>query len=130
MSQQEQSWIQSLGVSNSTVNMPLSQQTSGTLQTAQCKYIKVWEGNLCGQRQGQPVFITRLEGYRSSSASETLAENWLNTMQIVRLISQDHMDIKQYVGKADLLVFRAMKQHGFLGQLQEKKLLFYFPLCI
>lgn len=31
-------------------------------------------------------------------------------------------DIRQYVGKADFLVFRAMNQHGFLGQLQEKKL--------
>lgn len=29
---------------------------------------------------------------------------------------------RQYVGKADFLVFRAMDQHGFLGQLQEKKL--------
>lgn len=26
------------------------------------------------------------------------------------------------MGKADFLVFRAMNQHGFLGQLQEKKL--------
>ncbi|XP_019099211.1 PREDICTED: mediator of RNA polymerase II transcription subunit 25-like [Camelina sativa] len=43
-------------------------------------------------------------------------------MQIVRLISQDHMNNKQYVGKADFLVFRAMSQHGFLGQLQDKKL--------
>lgn len=30
--------------------------------------------------------------------------------------------IRQYVGKADFLVFRAMSQHGFLGQLQDKKL--------
>ncbi|KAH9771956.1 Mediator of RNA polymerase II transcription subunit 25 [Citrus sinensis] len=51
-----------------------------------------------------------------------LAANWPPTMQIVRLISQDHMNNKQYVGKADFLVFRAMNQHGFLGQLQEKKL--------
>ncbi|RVW45613.1 Mediator of RNA polymerase II transcription subunit 25 [Vitis vinifera] len=64
-----------------------------------------------------------------------LAANWPATMQIVRLISQDHMNnkyslsidfflfnIRQYVGKADFLVFRAMNQHGFLGQLQEKKL--------
>ncbi|GMP83219.1 hypothetical protein CsSME_00037210 [Camellia sinensis var. sinensis] len=50
-----------------------------------------------------------------------LVANWPPTMQIVRLISQDHMN-KQYVGKADCLVFRAMNQHGFLGQLQEKKL--------
>ncbi|KAL3654380.1 Mediator of RNA polymerase II transcription subunit 25 [Castilleja foliolosa] len=107
---------------NSMTNMPLNQQASSTLQSAQSKYVKVWEGNLSGQRQGQPVFITRLEGYRSASASETLAANWPPTMQIVRLISQDHMNNKQYVGKADFLVFRAMDQHGFLGQLQEKKL--------
>ncbi|KAG2662921.1 hypothetical protein I3760_16G003900 [Carya illinoinensis] len=129
MPQQVQSGIQSLGVNNnSATNMPLSQQTSSALQSAQSKYVKVWEGNLSGQRQGQPVFITRLEflslwqGYRSASASETLAANWPATMQIVRLISQDHMNNKQYVGKADFLVFRAMNQHGFLSQLQEKKL--------
>ncbi|XP_021299586.1 mediator of RNA polymerase II transcription subunit 25 isoform X3 [Herrania umbratica] len=123
MSQQVQSGMQTLGVSNSSAaNMPLSQPTSSALQSAQSKYVKVWEGNLSGQRQGQPVFITRLEGYRSASASETLAAHWPQTMQIVRLISQDHMNNKQYVGKADFLVFRAMNQHGFLGQLQEKKL--------
>ncbi|XP_031249670.1 mediator of RNA polymerase II transcription subunit 25 isoform X2 [Pistacia vera] len=123
MSQQAQSGIQPLGVNGSSAaNMPLSQQTSSALQSSQSKYVKVWEGNLSGQRQGQPVFITKLEGYRNSSASETLAANWPPTMQIVRLISQDHMNNKQYVGKADFLVFRAMNQHGFLGQLQEKKL--------
>ncbi|KAG6764166.1 hypothetical protein POTOM_031625 [Populus tomentosa] len=123
MSQQVQSGMQPLGANNnSAANLPLSQQTAGGLQPAQSKYVKVWEGNLSGQRQGQPVFITRLEGYRSASASETLAANWPSTMQIVRLISQDHMNNKQYVGKADFLVFRAMNQHGFLGQLQEKKL--------
>ncbi|XP_015895700.3 mediator of RNA polymerase II transcription subunit 25 isoform X1 [Ziziphus jujuba] len=125
MSQQVQSGVQSLGVNNnSAANIPLSQQASSAVQPgpAQSKYVKVWEGNLSGQRQGQPVFITRLEGYRSASASETLAANWPPIMQIVRLISQDHMNNKQYVGKADFLVFRAMNQHGFLGQLQEKKL--------
>ncbi|XP_075484469.1 mediator of RNA polymerase II transcription subunit 25-like isoform X2 [Primulina tabacum] len=122
--QQMQPGMQPVGVNgNSTVtNMPLNQQTASAMQSAQSKYVKVWEGNLSGQRQGQPVFITKLEGYRSASASETLAANWPVTMQIVRLISQDHMNNKQYVGKADFLVFRAMNQHGFLGQLQEKKL--------
>ncbi|XP_073131430.1 mediator of RNA polymerase II transcription subunit 25 isoform X2 [Henckelia pumila] len=122
--QQMQPGMQSVGVNgNSTVtNMPLNQQTANAMQSAQSKYVKVWEGSLSGQRQGQPVFITKLEGYRSASASETLASNWPGTMQIVRLISQDHMNNKQYVGKADFLVFRAMNQHGFLGQLQEKKL--------
>ncbi|KAK2971547.1 hypothetical protein RJ640_017916 [Escallonia rubra] len=106
MGQQVQPGMQSLSVNNNTGgNMPLSQQTSSALQSAQqSKYVKVWEG------------------YRSASASETLAANWPPIMQIVRLISQDHMNNKQYVGKADFLVFRAMNQHGFLGQLQEKKL--------
>ncbi|KAG5062652.1 hypothetical protein JHK85_003835 [Glycine max] len=136
MSQPVQSVMQPL-VNNAAANMPLSQQTSGGMQSAQSKYVKVWEctalsvmvfdrspsqGSLSGQRQGQPVFITKLEGYRNSSASETLAANWPPVMQIVRLISQDHMNNKQYVGKADFLVFRAMNPHGFLGQLQEKKL--------
>ncbi|KAL1551234.1 Mediator of RNA polymerase II transcription subunit 25 [Salvia divinorum] len=122
MSQPMQQGMQPVGVNGGAVNMPMNQQTSSAMPSAQSKYIKVWEGNLSGQRQGQPVFITRLEGYRNASASETLAANWPPTMQIVRLISQDHMNNKQYVGKADFLVFRAMDQHGFLGQLQEKKL--------
>ncbi|CAM8922273.1 unnamed protein product [Rhodiola kirilowii] len=123
MPQLAQSGMQSIGANNnSTANLQSGQHTSNALQPAQSKYVKVWEGNLQGQRQGQPVFITSLEGYRSASAPENLAENWPNTMQIVRLISQDHMNNKQYVGKADFLVFRAMHSHGFLGQLQEKKL--------
>ncbi|TQD70369.1 hypothetical protein C1H46_044094 [Malus baccata] len=131
MAQQVQSGMQSLGANNNSAsNVPFSQQTSSALASAQSKYVKVWEGNLSGQRQGQPVFITRLEGYRSASASETLAANWPPTMQIVRLISQDHMNNKQYVGKADFLVFRAMNQHGFLGQLQEKKLKYVMLLHV
>ncbi|XP_030442268.2 LOW QUALITY PROTEIN: mediator of RNA polymerase II transcription subunit 25 [Syzygium oleosum] len=123
MPSQGQSGMQSInGNNNPGASMPLSQPSSSALQSAQSKYVKVWEGNLSGQRQGQPVLITKLEGYRSASASESLADNWPPTMQIVRLISQDHMNNKQYVGKADFLVFRAMNQHGFLGQLQEKKL--------
>ncbi|XP_058101980.1 pleiotropic drug resistance protein TUR2-like [Magnolia sinica] len=59
-----------------------------------------------------------------------LAADWPPTMQIVRVISQDHMNNKQYVGKADFLVFRALNQHGFLGQLQEKKLSFLNDLHI
>ncbi|KAI3932763.1 hypothetical protein MKW92_006613 [Papaver armeniacum] len=106
--------------------LPPSQNvlSSGTMLSAPGpnNYVKVWEGDLYGQRQGQPVFITKLEGYRSASASEMLAADWPMMMQIVRLISQHHMHNKQYVGMADFLVFRALNQHGFLGQLQEKKL--------
>lgn len=44
MPQQVQSGMQSIGVNNnSAANMPLSQQTSGALQSAQSKYVKVWE---------------------------------------------------------------------------------------
>lgn len=48
MSQQVPSGMQTLGVSNSSAaNMPLSQQTSSALQSAQSKYVKVWEVIYC-----------------------------------------------------------------------------------
>uniref|UniRef100_A0A7N0T682 Mediator of RNA polymerase II transcription subunit 25 n=1 Tax=Kalanchoe fedtschenkoi TaxID=63787 RepID=A0A7N0T682_KALFE len=125
MPQLTQPGMQPIGANNNpAANMPLAQQTSNALQSAQSKYVKVWEGNLSGKRRGQPqhIFITRLEGYRSASASEKHAENWPGTMQIVRLISQDHMNNKQYVGKADFIVFRVLNSHGFLEQMQERKL--------
>ncbi|XP_072993377.1 mediator of RNA polymerase II transcription subunit 25 isoform X3 [Typha latifolia] len=118
----QQAGVHSLGVTNnSSISMPLTQHSN--VQQSQSKYMKIWEGTLSGQRQGQPVFICKLEGYRNASASDTLAADWPSTMQIVRLIAQEHMSNKQYAGKADFLVFRTLNQHGFLGQLQEKKLL-------
>ncbi|XP_043717046.1 mediator of RNA polymerase II transcription subunit 25-like [Telopea speciosissima] len=123
MPPQVQSGMQPLrATNNSAADMPLPQQTSGT-QPPQVRYIKVWEGVLAGlRRQGQSVFITNLEGYRNAAASVTLATDWPNLMQIVNLISQDHMNNKKYVSMADFLVFRALNLHGFLGQMQEKKL--------
>ncbi|XP_042456573.1 mediator of RNA polymerase II transcription subunit 25-like isoform X8 [Zingiber officinale] len=150
----QQAGSHSLEIANNTaINMPLVQQTSN-IQQSQSKYVKIWEGQLSGQRQGQPVFICRLEGYRSQTASDSfvartelvnclhklskalivncmkrnsflinpVAADWPSVMQIVRLIAQEHMNNKQYVGNADFLVFRTLNQHGFLGQLQEKKL--------
>ncbi|KAK2630797.1 hypothetical protein QOZ80_UnG0725520 [Eleusine coracana subsp. coracana] len=118
----QQAGVNSLGVTNSAaMNMPIGQHPNAQ-QPQPSKYVKIWEGTLSGQRQGQPVFICKLEGYRSGTASEMLAADWPETMQIVRLIAQEHMNNKQYVGKADFLVFRTLNQHGFLGQLQEKKL--------
>ncbi|KAD4983024.1 hypothetical protein E3N88_19695 [Mikania micrantha] len=117
--------MQTLGLNNATTaNVGLPQPTAGgsSLQSAQSQYVKVWEGDLFGKRGGHPVFIARLEGYRSATASESLAANWPPTMRIVSLISQDYMSNKQYVEKADILAFRAINQHGFLIQLQEKKL--------
>lgn len=50
MSQQNQQGMQSLGVNNNTAaNMPLSQQPSSTMPSAQSKYIKVWEVRLHNQ---------------------------------------------------------------------------------
>ncbi|KAI3497906.1 hypothetical protein L1887_33524 [Cichorium endivia] len=103
-------------------NVGPPQQTTPALQSAKPKYVKIWEGELFGLRQDQPVFVTRLEAYQKASDSESLAADWPRTMQIVRLISQDHMNNKRYEGNADFLVYRAMNQHGFLNQLQEKKL--------
>ncbi|GJN41079.1 hypothetical protein PR202_gn00405 [Eleusine coracana subsp. coracana] len=100
----QQAGVNSLGVTNSAaMNMPIGQHPNAQ-QPQPSKYVKIWEG------------------YRSGTASETLAADWPETMQIVRLIAQEHMNNKQYVGKADFLVFRTLNQHGFLGKLQEKKL--------
>ncbi|XP_016463001.1 mediator of RNA polymerase II transcription subunit 25 isoform X2 [Nicotiana tabacum] len=117
--------MQPLGRNNSTeANIPLSQrQTSATLSSAQSNYVKVWEGDLSGQRQGEPVLITRLQGFRIASASKSLAADWPQTMQIVRLITQEHLnnDVRRLIGKSEIVVFWAMDQHVFLSQLQEKK---------
>ncbi|KAF6170703.1 hypothetical protein GIB67_015655 [Kingdonia uniflora] len=61
-----------------------------------------------------------------------LAADWPPMMQIVQLISQDHMNNKHYDGKTDFLVFKALNQHGFFGQLQEKNLIIEHlsPSCV
>ncbi|GFQ01057.1 mediator of RNA polymerase ii transcription subunit 25 [Phtheirospermum japonicum] len=61
------------------------------------------------------------QGYKNASASATLATNWPPIVQIVSLISRDHMNKRQYAGKADFLIFLALNQHDFLGQLLDKK---------
>ncbi|KAL4180960.1 hypothetical protein AMTRI_Chr12g268760 [Amborella trichopoda] len=94
MTQQVQAGgLQPIGMnSGSANNMQIPQLASASQQPGQMRYIKI------------------------------LAADWPPAMQIMRLISQDHMNNKQYVGKADFLVFRALNRHGFLDQLQEKKL--------
>ncbi|KAG2561233.1 hypothetical protein PVAP13_8KG163800 [Panicum virgatum] len=105
---------------SSAMNVPIGLHPNA--QQPPPKYVKIWEGTLAGQRQGQPVFISKLESFSGGTVSETVAADWPETMHIVRLIAQEHMNKKQYVGKADFLVFRTLNHHGFLGQLQEKKL--------
>nr|XP_011466015.1 PREDICTED: mediator of RNA polymerase II transcription subunit 25-like isoform X1 [Fragaria vesca subsp. vesca] len=126
ISQQAQSGIQSVGANYSSVFNPLSQQTSSALQSARSSYVKVWEGNLSlpGRRQGQPVVITRLEGYRRVSARETLAAKWPPTLQIVKFAPLEPLINKQqqYSQLADILVFRVMDGQEFVLQMQEKKL--------
>ncbi|XP_074284515.1 mediator of RNA polymerase II transcription subunit 25-like [Silene latifolia] len=121
--QQQAQGMQSVGMNGSASTMTMSQQGVNSLSSStQSKYIKVWEGDLCAQRDGQRVLVTKMEGYRSGTAPETLAANWPPAMVLGRLISQDFMNSRQHAGKAVFLVFRAMNQHGFLLQLQEKKL--------
>ncbi|KAJ0667491.1 putative mediator complex, subunit Med25, von Willebrand factor type A [Helianthus annuus] len=124
----------------------VSSVASNTPQAGRPKYVKIWEGKLDGKRHGQTVMITRLEAYRRSSSAEPLVEDWPSTLLIDRLVSQDHMHTKydphisahvvhnftyfllyflffrHYTGKCEFFVFRAMHQHGFLGQMLEKKL--------
>ncbi|CAD6255817.1 unnamed protein product [Miscanthus lutarioriparius] len=86
---------------SSAMNVPF-----GLHQNAQQpppKYVKIWEGTLSGQRQGQPVFICKLESW-SGTVSKTVAADWPETMQIVRLIAQEHMNNK-FVSQLILILF-------------------------
>ncbi|KAI3714407.1 hypothetical protein L1987_73008 [Smallanthus sonchifolius] len=96
--------MQSVGVNNMGTNVGLTQQTSSALQSGRPKYVKIWEA------------------YGSSSSTESLTEDWPSTLLIDKLISQDHINNKQPIGKYEFIVFRALNQHGFLGQMQDKKL--------
>ncbi|RCV11237.1 hypothetical protein SETIT_2G170200v2 [Setaria italica] len=110
-----------LGVTNNfDINMPIGQHPNA--QQPPSKFVKIWEGTLTALRQGQSVFICKLEGYRSGASSEKLAADWPDTMQIVSLINQEDMNDKKYAGKAEFLVFRSLNRHGFLRQLKKKKL--------
>ncbi|RZC24234.1 Mediator of RNA polymerase II transcription subunit 25 isoform A [Glycine soja] len=60
MSQPVQSVMQPL-VNNAAANMPLSQQTSGGMQSAQSKYVKVWEGILVALSSFDVLRITKWE---------------------------------------------------------------------
>ncbi|KAL9240644.1 hypothetical protein vseg_014840 [Gypsophila vaccaria] len=120
--------MQSVGMNSSASTTPTSQQGSSSLSSQQAKYCKVWEGNLIVKKPGQVVIITKLEGYRPTTVSETIAADWPPDMPVARLIPLDHMNSPQYAGKGDFLVFRAMNQHAFLSQLQEKKLCAVIPL--
>ncbi|CAI5496995.1 unnamed protein product, partial [Closterium sp. Naga37s-1] len=61
-------------------------------------------------------------GYHQATSPPNLAADWPDTMQIVRLVSQECMNNKELAGKAELLVFRPMSSHVFLQQMAEKKL--------
>ncbi|XP_015158521.1 mediator of RNA polymerase II transcription subunit 25 isoform X3 [Solanum tuberosum] len=73
-----------LGRNNSAeANMSLSQQqTLATVPSAPSGYVEFWEGNLCMVRGGQPEHISKLQGYKKSSASESPAANLPQTLQI------------------------------------------------
>ncbi|CAL5080765.1 unnamed protein product [Urochloa decumbens] len=117
----QQTGVNSQGVTNNFVtNMPIEQHPNP--QQLSPKYVKIWQGTLFGVRQGQPVFICKLEGYRIGAACEIHAADWPKAMQIVRLIPQAHMKNRNFAGKTDFVVFRNLKKHGFLEQLKEKKL--------
>ncbi|KAI5082201.1 hypothetical protein GOP47_0001944 [Adiantum capillus-veneris] len=118
--------LQTMGaVNTNALQVPASVATPPQQPNAGQKYAKIWEGFLTGHRQGKPVSICKLEAYRQASSPETLAADWPNQMQIIRLITQDHMQSKNYQGKSEVLIFRTVGQHGqqgFLVQLAEKKL--------
>ncbi|CAH1414015.1 unnamed protein product [Lactuca virosa] len=103
-----------------------TQQTSSALQSDSSRlYAKLWEGDLTVERQGNSVFITKLQGYRNPKTSELIAKDWPLTMQIDTLIPEEEMknNCRKFTGKVDYIVFRGMNERStFLGRLQEKKL--------
>ncbi|KAL3367877.1 hypothetical protein AABB24_008981 [Solanum stoloniferum] len=116
-----------LGRNNSAeANMSLSQQqTLATVPSAPSGYVEFWEGNLCMVRGGQPEHISKLQGYKKSSASESPTANLPQTLQIHRFMLKDHMfqQVRQCTtGKADILAFWAIDRHGVLNNLQERNL--------
>ncbi|KAF6151821.1 hypothetical protein GIB67_010395 [Kingdonia uniflora] len=42
-------------------NSSIANMSAAASQSSPAKYVRVWEGGLSGQRQGLPVFITKLE---------------------------------------------------------------------
>ncbi|XP_055809752.1 mediator of RNA polymerase II transcription subunit 25-like isoform X2 [Solanum dulcamara] len=145
MTQQGEPGILALGRNNSAeANMSLSQQqTMATSPSAQSGYVKIWEtqlckyhiqvssinswekcsckGNLSIVKRHEPEHISRLQGYKRSSASESLAANLPQTLQILHIARKDHMieQVRQHTGKADILVFWAIEEHELLNHLQE-----------
>ncbi|GJW29234.1 mediator of RNA polymerase II transcription subunit 25 isoform X1, partial [Tanacetum coccineum] len=106
MSQQVQQ-MHSSGVSSNTATTAgtLPQQTSSAQKSRPSSYVKVWEGDLYGLRQGQPVLITRLEAYQNLTASKSLAEDWPSTIQVSTLASREKvMNEKEYTGKAEYII--------------------------
>ena len=80
MPQQVQSGMQSIGVNNnSAANMPLSQQTSSALQSAQSKYVKVWEVS--------PEYIGCMDTGTGTGIHHFLKNLWYDTLEIRQLIN-------------------------------------------
>ncbi|EFJ34349.1 hypothetical protein SELMODRAFT_405603 [Selaginella moellendorffii] len=96
--------------------------TTPPQQPANTKYTKLWQGTLAGQRHGKPVQICSLEGYRQTSSPETYVGYRLAADNADSAFNYTGLH-EQQEGKAELLVFRPLNQHGFLQQLADKKLL-------
>ncbi|KAG0531635.1 hypothetical protein BDA96_04G039500 [Sorghum bicolor] len=112
--------LNSIDLTNkSSMNMPIGQHPHAQQQPP--NYVKIWQGTLSGRRRGERVHICHLEAYRRGTMPEIHVADWPEIMEISRIIDEKHMDI-DYCEVADFLTFGVSKQHGFLGQLQEKKL--------
>ncbi|MCO5560835.1 hypothetical protein L7F22_014455 [Adiantum nelumboides] len=115
--------LQTMGaVNNNALQVPAPVATPPQQPNVRQKYAKIWEGYSTGHRQGKPVSICKLEELFDC---HRLAADWPNQMQIIRVITRDHMHSKNYQGKSEVLIFRTVGQHGqqgFLVQLAEEKL--------
>ncbi|KAF6151937.1 hypothetical protein GIB67_010511 [Kingdonia uniflora] len=78
----------------------IAQQVAAGMQSIEATNSSTANMSATASQSSPAKYVRVWEGCRSASASET-----------------------HYDGKVDFLVFKALNQHGFLGQLQEKKLL-------
>ncbi|PWA97343.1 mediator of RNA polymerase II transcription subunit 25 [Artemisia annua] len=87
----------------------------------QLEYVKLWEGYLCCTTEGETRLMSKLHGYRRSTAkdSDTLAQDWPSTMFIERIVYAEDTNIEEYTGKVDCVRFRAEIPDGFRSSSQE-----------
>nr|XP_043608841.1 mediator of RNA polymerase II transcription subunit 25-like [Erigeron canadensis] len=76
-------------------------------------------GRLIQSKKRPTCLDYQITGFRDSTASELLAEDWPSTMLIENVTSQDLVISEQSMKKQDILVFQANSLHALFGKLKK-----------